>query len=242
MDVCYQCCVLSGRGLCNGLITRPEESYRLWCVVVCDQEILKTRRLKPTTRLWKIQSQWVVTSRKQTNKQTLFIWSQDGKVSIMNRLIQTIQSSNLSKGKRCVSSPEHRDRLCGPNTEVRWLGREVDHSPPYSGKVKNECSYSSIPAYTIMMWTRTLYPFPPFTVDMEYFSGNYWQHTFHNPNYTTAPQMNTLGSHKYISHVHRPLLLLIRGDYAAPVSCLHKEVVGCPAFTSKGHIFPFLGT
>jgi len=30
--------VLSGRGLCDGLITRPEESYRLCCVVVCDLE------------------------------------------------------------------------------------------------------------------------------------------------------------------------------------------------------------
>ena len=28
--------MLSGRGLCDELITRPEESYRLWCVVVCD--------------------------------------------------------------------------------------------------------------------------------------------------------------------------------------------------------------
>jgi len=28
--------VLSGRGLCDELITRPEESYRLCCVVVCD--------------------------------------------------------------------------------------------------------------------------------------------------------------------------------------------------------------
>jgi hypothetical protein len=27
------CCVLSGRGLCDELITRPEESYRLWRVV-----------------------------------------------------------------------------------------------------------------------------------------------------------------------------------------------------------------
>ena len=26
------------RGLCDGLITRPEESYRLYCVVVCDLE------------------------------------------------------------------------------------------------------------------------------------------------------------------------------------------------------------
>jgi len=43
MSVCCECCVLSGRGLCDGLITRPEESYRLWCVVVCD---LETSRIK----------------------------------------------------------------------------------------------------------------------------------------------------------------------------------------------------
>ena len=38
MFVCCECCVLSGRGLCDGLIIRPEESYRLCCVVVCDLE------------------------------------------------------------------------------------------------------------------------------------------------------------------------------------------------------------
>jgi len=38
MSVCCKCCVLSGRGLCDELIIRPEESYGLWCVVVCDQE------------------------------------------------------------------------------------------------------------------------------------------------------------------------------------------------------------
>ena len=70
MFVCCECCVLSGRGLCDGLITRPEESYRMWCVVVCDLETSKIRRLKPATRLWKIQPQRVVTSRKQTNKHT----------------------------------------------------------------------------------------------------------------------------------------------------------------------------
>jgi hypothetical protein len=62
--------VLSGRGLCDGLITRPEESYRMWRAVVCDQETSKTRRLKPTTGLWKIQPRWVVTPGKQTNKIT----------------------------------------------------------------------------------------------------------------------------------------------------------------------------
>jgi hypothetical protein len=38
MDVCllYSVCVLSGRGLCDGPIPRPEESYRLWFVLECD--------------------------------------------------------------------------------------------------------------------------------------------------------------------------------------------------------------
>jgi hypothetical protein len=38
MSVSYEGCVLSGRGLCDELITRAEEYYRLWCVVVCDLE------------------------------------------------------------------------------------------------------------------------------------------------------------------------------------------------------------
>ena len=41
MSVCCECCVLSGRGLCDELITRPEESYQLWCVIVCDLETTK---------------------------------------------------------------------------------------------------------------------------------------------------------------------------------------------------------
>jgi hypothetical protein len=65
MFVCCECCVLSGRGLCDGLITHQEESYRLWSVIVCDQETLKIRRLKPATRLSKIQPQWVVMPGKQ---------------------------------------------------------------------------------------------------------------------------------------------------------------------------------
>ena len=36
--VCCECRVLSGRGLCDELITRPGESYRMCCVVVCDLE------------------------------------------------------------------------------------------------------------------------------------------------------------------------------------------------------------
>jgi len=48
MSVCCECRVLSGRSLCDELITRPEESYRLWCVIVCDLETSWMRRPWPT--------------------------------------------------------------------------------------------------------------------------------------------------------------------------------------------------
>jgi len=32
ISVSCECCVLSGRGLCVGLITRPEAFYRMWFV------------------------------------------------------------------------------------------------------------------------------------------------------------------------------------------------------------------
>ena len=45
--VCCECCVLSGRGLCDELITRPEESYRLWSVVVFVLETSKYEAKSP---------------------------------------------------------------------------------------------------------------------------------------------------------------------------------------------------
>ena len=47
MSVCCECYVLSYRGLCDELITRPEESYRLCCVVVCDLEMSRMREPWP---------------------------------------------------------------------------------------------------------------------------------------------------------------------------------------------------
>jgi hypothetical protein len=43
MSASCECCVLSGRGLCDELATRSEESYRLWRVAVCDTETSSTR-------------------------------------------------------------------------------------------------------------------------------------------------------------------------------------------------------
>jgi len=44
MFVSCECCVLSSRGHCDEPIIRPEESHRLWCVVVCDLETSWMRR------------------------------------------------------------------------------------------------------------------------------------------------------------------------------------------------------
>ena len=48
MSVCCECCVLSGRSLCDGPITLPEESCRLWWLVVSDLETSWMRRPWPT--------------------------------------------------------------------------------------------------------------------------------------------------------------------------------------------------
>jgi hypothetical protein len=69
MFVCCECCMLSGRGLCDGLISRPEESHRLWRVVVCDQETSKRRRLSPLPGCENTTT--VGCNGRKTNKQTI---------------------------------------------------------------------------------------------------------------------------------------------------------------------------
>jgi len=67
--------VLSGRGLCDELITRPEESYRLCCVVVCDLEtsrmgapyVYDISRLRVNIRIYcDCRSQWPRGLRRRT--------------------------------------------------------------------------------------------------------------------------------------------------------------------------------
>ena len=43
IDVCLlcECCTLPGRGLYDGLITRPEESYWIWCVWMWSRNLIK---------------------------------------------------------------------------------------------------------------------------------------------------------------------------------------------------------
>jgi hypothetical protein len=50
--------VLSGRGLCDGLVSRPEESYRVWCVIVKPRK--KMTRPRPPRGCRAIQKQRVL--------------------------------------------------------------------------------------------------------------------------------------------------------------------------------------
>jgi hypothetical protein len=63
MFVCCECCVLSSRGLSDGLITRPGESYRLCRVAVCDLKTSWMRRPWPNGGLSR-QKQTLVLVRK----------------------------------------------------------------------------------------------------------------------------------------------------------------------------------
>ena len=47
LSVFCECCVLSSRGLCVGLITRPEESYRVWLVWMWSWSLKNVEALGP---------------------------------------------------------------------------------------------------------------------------------------------------------------------------------------------------
>jgi len=69
-----------------------------------------------------------------------------------------IQGSNASRGRGFFLSPNCQNWLWGPPSllfkgyqgsflGVKQWGVEVDHSPPFSSKVKNDRSYASTPPY-----------------------------------------------------------------------------------------------
>ena len=108
--------MLSGRGLCDGLITRPEESYRLWCVVE-----VYSRNLAIDEAL----GHWGLSRHKQTNK-PLFL-------KIPFKFLQRVQINIQSfcdvapckPVNSCLSEPEENGtvflRKDGDSWHVRFL-------------------------------------------------------------------------------------------------------------------------
>jgi len=76
MFICCKCCVLSGRALCDELITCPEKSYRLRCVAECDLETSRMRR------------PWAALGRSATGRKIYLCYaSRDSSVDTVNRLV-----------------------------------------------------------------------------------------------------------------------------------------------------------
>jgi len=153
MDVCLLWVfVLSGRGLCNELITRPEDSYRLWCVVVYDLENLKNE--EPLTHAGsqrhKRKVEWTY-PRVSTGMWTPFILliliitfyshyniiqvqkgSRDCAVFTVTRLctgyLRNLGSICVSS-KRFFSSSKRACRLAIPHLTLRWLMSYIYGAP-----------------------------------------------------------------------------------------------------------------
>jgi hypothetical protein len=137
MFVCCECCVLSGRCFCDELITRPEESYRLWCVVVCDLETSIIRR------------PWPNGGCRARNKQSLCKvgWAKSRlqvagsgfrSVKNNNSFLPSLQYTGRPWDPLIFLFNAHRVLFPG----VKRPGREFDHTPPPSTDVKNYWSYN----------------------------------------------------------------------------------------------------
>jgi hypothetical protein len=112
VSVCCECCVLSGRVLCDELITRQEESYRLCCVIVCDLGTLWMRRPWPTEGAF-------VTKNKQTKNHSLhFITICYSTWKWLTATIITEQDSetytaDISHRSICKAKERHKPKRCG---------------------------------------------------------------------------------------------------------------------------------
>jgi len=113
MFVCCDCCVLSGRGLCDELITRPEESYRLCCVVVCDLETSWTRRPWPNGGCRARNKQINDISYSVLTVLLTVCLDDEGKIVISCGIMETV-------GPWDIFPQSHRSRIYLRGRDVKW--------------------------------------------------------------------------------------------------------------------------
>ena len=89
--------MLSSKGLWDEQITCPEESYRLWCVVVCDQETSLKRR------------PWPVLGRSATEKKKNCSYSRHERVRVfcvvLNRCKE--ECNNVVNSEEIIATTEY---------------------------------------------------------------------------------------------------------------------------------------
>jgi len=97
-----ECCVFSSRSLRDELISRPEESYRLWCVVVCDLETSWLRRHAVAPK---------------TNKQTL---------TLLLQFCYCIRNSEGLAVRMCGAGKTFRTARVAVYTGINWCPETVE--------------------------------------------------------------------------------------------------------------------
>jgi hypothetical protein len=103
------CCVFSGRGLCDLLITRPEESYPVWCVCRFHREASITRDPDPLGPVapwgWggEVHVSAILWLSSGINTHYLEPWLQKGRAHLWSSHIL----GSFKLGTHCVISPQH---------------------------------------------------------------------------------------------------------------------------------------
>jgi hypothetical protein len=159
--VCCECYVLSGRDLCDELINHPEDSFRLWCVVVCDLETSWMRRTWPPGR-------WGGAVAPKTNKQTKHLklrplylfWNQTVHSLIFKfadgcaKLQFSCDGFTWMATLNCIK-PGKRNVRTHPHTHTHthtpfwlnwsdWLTEQTDVDPPVNWQIRPYLSMSDI--------------------------------------------------------------------------------------------------
>ena len=134
MDVCLLWVLRVVRGLGDVLITRPEESYRLWRFVVFDPQNLENEEAKARYRAVRVQPQWVVTPGKQTTNMHLCLES-----ALLN-----------SRPGHPVFRIEHLHRIC------RCL-QDDPRRPPWSILRQTSFKILVFPQFIIVLYRYTLH-------------------------------------------------------------------------------------
>jgi hypothetical protein len=155
MSLSVKCYVFSGRVLCDGLITRPEESYRICvCVCVCVRVCARARvcvcvSLKVTRcnskplhlQLWT-----------KVEKDLPNVWSWDRVVPYSGQAEQGIRKKLILQ-TRSGAHPTSSSMCTGDSFAGAWS----DHAPPSFAEVRKVWNYrpTSTPTYFFMTCTCT---------------------------------------------------------------------------------------
>jgi len=103
---------LSGRGLCDELITRAEESYRLCCVVVCD---LETSRMG-APYIYDISHLRVKLL--FTNSARIFFHIKKVAVNTLNKQMQIADKKNVNSSGSGITV--HNDKYTSKLLNILW--------------------------------------------------------------------------------------------------------------------------